>query len=69
MAADFGFVAHAAKGDAHELAAKRLGDARQARFYPPRGADEAEDRTFDVAASLMTARNSIRRSLTFSRPK
>ena len=70
VAADLRLVAHAAQGDADELAAQRPGDALADGGLADAGrADEAEDRPAHRAfASLRTARNSRMRSLTFCRP-
>ena len=53
VAADFGLVAHAAQGDARELAAQRVGHAAAQRGLAHAGrADQAEDRAFDLLAPL-----------------
>ena len=69
MAADVGFVAHAAQRDAHEVAAQRCGDGfAEAGFADARRADEAEDRAAaHCGLSRRTARNSMMRCLIFSR--
>ena len=79
VAADLGLVAHAAEGDADELAAQRPGDRLAQRRLADAGrADQRQHRAGAPAADLLqaaaaaprdrTARNSISRSLTSSRP-
>ena len=49
MAPDLGLVAHAAEGDAHEVAARRAGDRLAERGLADAGrSDEAEDRALDL---------------------
>ncbi len=49
MAANFGFIAHAAERKADELAAGGFGDRHSERsFADARRSDEAEDGTFGV---------------------
>ena len=49
MAADFGFIAHAAERQAHELAAGRLGDRHAERGLADAGRpDEAQDRALGI---------------------
>ena len=53
MAADLGFVVHAAQAHAHELAAGRLGDALTERGLADAGrADKAQDRALAVRIEL-----------------
>ena len=53
MAADLGLVAHAAQGDAGELASQRIGHApAQGSFAHAGRADQAEDRAFDLFPAL-----------------
>ena len=53
MAANLGFVAHAAEREAHELAAGGLGDGHAERsFADARRSDEAEDRALGILDQL-----------------
>ena len=53
MAANLGFVPHAAERDAGEFAAQRVGHAfAEGGFADAGRADEAEDRAFDLFAAL-----------------
>ena len=54
MAANFGFVAHAAQRHAHELAVGRAGDRLSQRgLADARRADEAQDRRFQLVDALL----------------
>jgi hypothetical protein len=69
MAADLGFVAHAAERHADELAAGGLRDRHPERGLADAGrSDEAEDRTLGILDQAAHRENSRMRSLIFSRP-
>ena len=69
MAADLGFVVHAAQARPHELAPDRARDALAERRLADAGrADEAQDRAAALRLSLRTARYSRIRRFTLSRP-
>ena len=54
VAADLGLVAHAAQGEAHEVAARRLGDRLAERgLADARRADEAQDRALHLVDALL----------------
>ena len=54
MAADLGLIAHAAEGDANELAPRGLGDRfAQGGLADARRADEAHDRAFHLGRALL----------------
>ena len=70
VAADLGFVAHAAERDADELAAERRAIERASEVLPtPGGPTKQRIGPFTLGFSLRTARYSRMRSLTFSRPE
>jgi hypothetical protein len=70
VAADLGLVAHAAEGDAHEGAARRVGDRLPERGLADAGrAREAQDGARLLPESLSTAMCSRMRFFTSSRPK
>ena len=53
MAADLGFVAHAAQGDAHEFLVQGAGDGFAQRGFADAGrADETKDRAVGLGASV-----------------
>jgi len=67
--ANLGLVAHAAEREAHELAARGLGDGHAQRgFAHAWRTGEAEDGALGFLTRRRTARNSRMRSLIFSRP-